>query len=300
MNPQLPEALQRRVDSFVSDSGLPREIVDELISHHTIVTYPKGSALFLQGSPADMFFWVFSGTVEVFCPQSDGERVLMRLCGPGEILGHVDFIDHKQRRAQMFEAHARTKCEVALLTREHISRLLQTLEPTQLIRLLEYVNTLWSAAANSWATFISLDYRERLELVLKDLASRFGVEDSRGILLITDLLHAKLAEMIGSSRPMITRLINEMVDQGVLARRGKQYVLLNRPERPAHAALNHYDGAPRTAQPVFTPRVAIAKAPLQPRNGNGGLHSALNGRTPDRGLLSATAGGVTRNSALKS
>jgi CRP-like cAMP-binding protein len=298
MNPQLPEALQRRVDSFVNDSGLPREIVDELISHHTIVTYPKGSPIFLQGSPADMFFWVFSGSVEVFCPQADGERVLMRLCGPGELLGHVDFIDHKQRRAQMFEAHARTKCEVALLTREHISRLLQTLEPTQLIRLLEYVNSMWSAAANSWATFISLDYRERLELVLKDLASRFGVEDSRGTLLITDLLHAKLAEMIGSSRPMITRLINEMVDQGVLARRGKQYVLLNRSE-PAHA-LNRYDGAPRTAQPVFAPRTAIAKPPLPPKHLTGIPRGVPNGRTPDRGLLSASVGGASRAAVLKS
>ena len=298
MNPQLPEALQRRVDNFVNDSGLPREIVDELISHHTIVTYPKGSPLFLQGSPADMFFWVFSGSVEVFCPQPDGERVLMRLCGPGEILGHIDFIDHKQRRAQMFEAHARTKCEVALLTREHISRLLQTLEPTQLIRLLEYVNSMWSAAANSWATFISLDYRERLELVLKDLASRFGVEDSRGTLLITDLLHAKLAEMIGSSRPMITRLINEMVDQGVLARRGKQYVLLNRPEQPAHTALNHYDGALRTVQSVFTPHSSIPKSPLQANHLSGASHGAPNGRTPDRGLLSV--GGAARATALKS
>jgi len=297
MNPQLPEALQRRVETFVNDSGLPREIVDELISHHTLVTYPKGSALFLQGSPADMFFWVFSGTVEVYCPQPDGERVLMRLCGPGEILGHVDFIDHKERRAQMFEAHARTKCEVALLTREHISRLLQTLEPMQFIRLLEYVNTMWSAAANSWATFISLDYRERLELVLKDLASRFGVEDSRGTLLITDLLHAKLAEMIGSSRPMITRLINEMVNQGVLARRGKQYVLLNQPERPAHDALKRYDGTPRTIKPVFAPRQATRNSPGQSKHVNGALHAAPNGRGPDRGLLSA---GAARGAAFKS
>jgi len=300
MNPQLPEALQRRVESFVNDSGLPKEIVDELISHHTLVSYPKGSALFLQGSPADMFFWVFSGTVEVFCPQPDGERVLMRLCGPGEILGHVDFIDHKQRRAQMFEAQARTKCEVALLTREHIVRLLQTLEPTQLIRLLEYLNTMWSAAANSWATFISLDYRERLELVLKDLATRFGVEDSRGTLLITDLLHAKLAEMIGSSRPMITRLINEMVEQGVLARRGKQYVLLNRPERPIPSATGRLESVPRPVPPMLMPRQAASKPPLQPKHVNGAIPAAAIGRTADRGLLSATATGSTRGSALKS
>jgi CRP-like cAMP-binding protein len=294
MNPQLPEALQRRVEGFVTDSGLPTEIVDELISHHTLVTYPKGSALFLQGSPADMFFWIISGSAEVFCPQPDGERVLMRLCGPGEMLGHVNFIDHKQRRAQMFEAYARTKCEVALLTHEHILRLLQTLEPTQLIRLLEYVNTKWSAAAKSWATFISLDYRERLELVLKDLAARFGVEDSRGTLLITDLLHAKLAEMIGSSRPMITRLINDMVEQGVLARHGKQYVLLNRSERPSPST-DRPGNLRRTEPTVSTSHLLGRKPPLQSKHVDGALRAAPIDRAPAGGLITATHGSTLKS-----
>ncbi len=34
--------------------------------------------------------------------------------------------------------------------------------------------------------------------------------------------------MIGCSRPMVTRLIAEMVQSGLLARRGKQYVLLKK------------------------------------------------------------------------
>jgi CRP-like cAMP-binding protein len=299
MNPQLPEALQRRVEKFVNDTGLPREIVDELITHHTVVTYPRGSALFLQGSPADMFFWIFSGTVEVFCPQPDGNRVLTRLCGPGELLGHVDFIDHKGRRAQMFEAHARTKCEVALLTREHVFRLLQTLEPAQLIHLIEYLNTQWSAVASSWANFIGLDYRERLELVLKDLASRFGVEDSRGTVLITDLLHAKLAEMIGSSRPMITRLINEMVAQGVLARRGKQYVLLNRARAVASAEPTRLDNGARTMRPVFTSRAVPATTAAISKRSNGVMPGAVERPAPGA-LLSAAPGPSSRGAALKS
>lgn len=272
MNPQIPAALRRNLDDFVSASGLPGTIVEELIGHHTVVTYPKGSTLFLQGSPADMFFCVFSGMVEVFCPQSDGSRVLVRLAGPGEILGHVDFIDHKERRAQVFEARARSKCEVALITREHVCKLLQSLAPSQLIGLLECLNTMWSAAANGWATFIGLNYRERLGLVLRDLAGRFGVADSRGTILLTELLHARLAEMIGSSRPMITRLINEMVAEGVLERHGKQYILLNRPDAapaPAHKA----DTLPLPGQALFAPRGAAAIPPARSTR-LGGSHAA--------------------------
>jgi CRP-like cAMP-binding protein len=295
MNVQIPEVLQRRLEAFIADSGLPREIVDELISHHTVVTYPKGSTLFLQGAPADMFFWVFSGMVEVFCPQADGSRVLVRLCGPGEVLGHVDFIDHKKRRAQVFEAFARTKCEVALLTREHIFKLLKTLEPDQLIGLIEYLNTMWSSVASSWATFIGLDYRQRLEVVLADLANRFGAEDSRGTILITELLHAKLAEMIGSSRPMITRLISDMVDQGILARRGKQYILLHR--QPAASSEVRDRDAALPSRGLTARRESEAKVPphLARINGNG---SGVAGRSAAGTLLSASESGG--RGALKS
>ncbi len=65
-------------------------------------------------------------------------------------------------------------------------------------------------------------------IVLSDLAKRVGVRDSQGIMLIPEIFHDDLAEMIGCSRPMISRLIAQMVESGLLARRGKQYVLLKK------------------------------------------------------------------------
>jgi CRP-like cAMP-binding protein len=63
-------------------------------------------------------------------------------------------------------------------------------------------------------------------MVLSDLAERAGVSDSEGIILIPEVLHEDLAEMIGCSRPMVSRLIAQMVESGLLTRRGRQYVLL--------------------------------------------------------------------------
>jgi hypothetical protein len=71
-----------------------------------------------------------------------------------------------------------------------------------------------------------MPFRERLEVVLHELGSKFGVRDTRGILLMPELSHADLADMIGSSRPMVSRLIADMTDEGRLLRQGKQFVLL--------------------------------------------------------------------------
>jgi len=272
MDFQLPQGPQSGVESFVNDSGLPKEIVVDLIDHHTVVPYAKGSALFLRGAPADVLFWVFSGIVELFCPLPDGKRVLIRLCGPGDILGNVDFLNGRGRRVQKYEAYAHTKCEIGLVTREYLFRLLQTLEPTQLIRLIEHINTMWSRVDSSWATFVGSGYRARLESVFEDIAVRLGVEDSRGTLLLPELLHEQLAEMIGCSRPMITHLIDRMEREGVLVRQGKQFVLLNRLKRPGPVLLKQHDG------PVQMPAVRTA----------GGLRDDQTHRPRSSSAISAT------------
>ena len=41
-----------------------------------------------------------------------------------------------------------------------------------------------------------------------------------------ELSHADLADMIGSSRPMVSRLIADMAEESLMLRQGKQFVLL--------------------------------------------------------------------------
>ncbi len=259
-----PEESQQRL-RLLLQSWLPKELIDELIEHHTSVTYSKDSVIFLQGSPADLIFWVVSGLVKIYCPLAGGARTLVKLAGPGDLLGHVDFLDSEHRRSQAFEAHALTKCSIAIVTREQLNRLLQKLESQQLIRLIEGVNSYWSSMAQRFATFLGISFRERLEMTFSELGAKFGVRDTRGTLLMPELSHVDLAEMIGSSRPMVSRLVNEMIEEGSLTRRGKQYVLLNR----THAAL---------------PNVAPVPARDQSRaSGHSGWPSALSAHSESRG-----------------
>jgi CRP/FNR family cyclic AMP-dependent transcriptional regulator len=206
---------------------LPQELADELIRHHTSVTYAKDSIIFLQGSPADLMFWIMSGLVKLYCPMPDGDRTLVRLCGPGDVLGYADFIDPDQRHLQAFEAQALTKCSIALFTREHAVRMLEKLDQETLLRLIVKLNTAWSSVAFWFAEVLGYSFRERLCATLQDLATRFGVEDKRGILLPMKLSHADLAEMINGSRPMVTKLISDMVGEGLLDRDGRHYIVLN-------------------------------------------------------------------------
>ena len=210
----------------LSRLNLPLALVDELIERHMAVAFEKGALAFCEGNTDGMVACIMNGYVKVYCPVGDGNRTLVRLAGPGEIIGYSDYLDEKGRNARLFEVQAATKCTLALLNRDHVARLLAELPTETLISILVSLNTFWSENLRFFTTLLSLPFWDRLTIVLSDLAKRAGVQDSEGIILIPEVFHEDLAEMIGCSRPMVSRMIAQMVESGLLGRRGKQYVLL--------------------------------------------------------------------------
>jgi CRP/FNR family cyclic AMP-dependent transcriptional regulator len=212
----------------LSRLNLPLDLVDELIERHIAVVFEKGALAFCEGNTDGMIACILNGYVKVYCPVGDGNRTLVRLAGPGEIIGYSDYVDEKGRNARLFEVQVASKCTLALFSRDHVIRLLADLPSANLISILAALNTFWSENLRFFTTLLNLPFWDRLTIVLSDLAKRAGVRDSQGIILIPEVFHEDLAEMIGCSRPMVSRLIAQMIESRLLARRAKQYVLLNK------------------------------------------------------------------------
>ena len=208
--------------------SLPLDLVDEVIGRHIAVVYEKGALVFCEGNTDGMLACILSGYVYVYCPVGDGNRTLVRMAGPGEIIGYADYVDEKGRHARMFEAQIASKCTLALFSRDLIVQRLADLPPDAVVSILASLNTFWSENIRRFTTLLSLPLKDRLTIVMSELANRTGVRDKEGIILIPEIGHEDLAEMIGCSRPMVTRMIAEMMEARLLSRRGKQYVLLKK------------------------------------------------------------------------
>jgi CRP/FNR family transcriptional regulator, cyclic AMP receptor protein len=226
MNLQVSAQAQERLLAKLSSMGLPRSAATALFERHMLVRYPRGAELFTMGSPADVVFAVLTGLVKVHSSRPGSDPVLVELAGPGDLVGYADFADADGTRSQLFEATALTNTCVALFTRHQIVEVLKGLEPEALLRITEAINSMWSSVVYRYATFLGMSLRKRLEIVLGELAERFGVPDSRGTLLLPELAQEELAEMIGSSRPMVSKLLTEMTERGTLIREGRRHILL--------------------------------------------------------------------------
>jgi CRP-like cAMP-binding protein len=207
---------------------LPPDLVEELIERHIAVAFQKGALAFSEGKIDCMLACILSGYVNVYCPVGDGNRTVVRLAGPGEVIGYPDYVDEKGRHASIFEAQVVSECTMALFSRDHVAQLLARLPPDALLSILASLNTFWSENLRHFTVLLNLPLWDRLTIVMSDLGNRVGVKDSDGIVLLPELGQQDLSEMIGCSRGMVSRMIGEMVEFGLLARRGKQYVLLKK------------------------------------------------------------------------
>ena len=255
MNLQVSAQAHERLLSRLSSMGIARPAATALLERHMLVRYPKGAELYSMGSPADVVFAVLTGLVKVYSSRPGSDPVLVELAGPGDLVGYADFAGADVGRSQQFGAASATKCCVALFTRHQISEVLKGLEPEALLGIAEAINSMWSSVAYRYMTFLGMSLRKRLEIVLDELAKRFGVPDSRGTLLLPELAQEELAEMIGSSRPMVSKLLTEMTERGLLIRQGRRHILIA-VQKPADAAAVACE--PRL-HPAFEPTPAATR-----------------------------------------
>jgi CRP/FNR family cyclic AMP-dependent transcriptional regulator len=204
---------------------LPESCVDELLERHMVVNFAASSVIFQQGAPGDVIYVTRAGLVDLIFRDSRERELLVEVAGPGELLGFMDIEANGQDHVQIFTARARTRCEIGVVSRERISHVLDKLTPNLLVTLADHINVWWSEKMERWLQFVRLSARERLASVLAELAEKLGVDDAHGRLIVSEFSHEDFASMIASSRPMVTRLLAEMMAQGSLFRRDRRYIL---------------------------------------------------------------------------
>ncbi len=86
------------------------------------VDYPAGMVLFCEGEIGDRLYLIIDGQLEIIKDYGGPNERLIRLCGAGEHVGEISFLDPEGKRS----ATVRTRTAVRLIeiTREHFELLL--------------------------------------------------------------------------------------------------------------------------------------------------------------------------------
>ncbi len=184
---------------------------------------PKRAMIFEQSQCSNQVFLIRQGWVKLFSTSREGRRMIIRIAGPGDILGLNAALNDLP-----YEVTA------------------QTLEPAQLVgvprpELLWLLET-FPEVARKAAQVLANQYRElfldtrrlalcnsasgRLARLLLDWAATAarGNLPRRFTLVFT---HEELAHMAGTSRETVTRLLNQFERNHIVQRQGASLVILD-------------------------------------------------------------------------
>jgi CRP/FNR family cyclic AMP-dependent transcriptional regulator len=183
-------------------------VVREIAATGVVRTFPKNTVLIHEGDQGDSLYIVVSGRVKVYASNEQGKEVVIDFHGPGEYVGEMS-LDGAPRSASVITVEP-TTC--AIVNRAQFRDFILA-HPDFALHLIEkLIQRTRNATANIKSLALS-DVYGRLVRLLTSLAQDVG-----GKLVVPErLTQQDIAERVGASRDMISRLMKDLVAGGYLA-----------------------------------------------------------------------------------
>lgn len=215
--------------ALLKDLGWPSDIAVEIGQYAHVVAYEKNATIFRAGESADLLYVLLSGEVRSYFGTGDGARLLVSIIRSGQFFGNTDFHatdTNEGREEQLFTAQTSSRCNVAVIGRARVVHRLHELPAEDLVRIIQSIGSKWVILCGRLLTFMTQGVRRRLAQAIGEITKTFGVPHARGKLITLRLSHEDLAELIGASRPMVSKHLKELVQRRILAKESRRYVIL--------------------------------------------------------------------------
>lgn len=185
--------------------------------------YKKGNIIVLEQEMGAALFVIVSGKVKVVRTDEEGREVILSIFGPGEFFGEMSLLDGLTRSATVV---ATAKAELFMIHRREFLDLLHQYPAVAISLLAELTMRLRKADAQIKSLSLK-DAAGRVANVLLLLSDDIGVF-RKGKVVIEDLpLQQDMANMAGTSRETVSRMIHQFIEKGHVALEGNKLTINN-------------------------------------------------------------------------
>jgi CRP/FNR family transcriptional regulator, cyclic AMP receptor protein len=183
--------------------------------------YKKGSIILLEEETGAALFVIVSGKVKIVRMDDDGREVILSILGGSDFFGEMAILDGLTRSASVV---ATSKSELFMIHRRDFLKLLNDFPMVAIALLRELTGRLRKADAQIKSLSLK-DAAGRVANVVLQLADEIGMF-RKGRVEIDELpLQQDLANMAGTSRETISRMIHKFIKKGYLQLQGNRLII---------------------------------------------------------------------------
>jgi CRP/FNR family transcriptional regulator, cyclic AMP receptor protein len=199
---------------------LAPETLRAIAATGVVRNYPKNTILITEGEVGDSLYIILSGRVKVYASNAAGREVVIAFHGPGEYVGEMS-LDGSPRSASVLTLETTTCALVARVSfREFILA-----HPDFALHLIEkLIQRVRLTTENVKSLALSDVYGRLIKLLLA-----LAVERDGKLVVPEKLTQQDIAERVGASRDMISRLLKDLVAGGYLNVQDRTITVLKKP-----------------------------------------------------------------------
>jgi CRP/FNR family cyclic AMP-dependent transcriptional regulator len=198
-------------------SQLKEEEARSLVAIGLDRTFPARRILITEGDTSTDLYVVIEGKARAVGIDIDGRLIVHNVFGPGDYFGEMSFIDGEPRCATV-ETLQRTR--LLIIPRNRFRKVLFA-NPDITFNLMKGLTEKLRDATRRIEELVFMDAYSRLSRLLLRLAP-----PGDGRRTVPDLLTQQdIAEMIGTSREMVSRVLTALVSGGYITRRNKRITI---------------------------------------------------------------------------
>jgi len=201
--------------------NLSEPAVKALAAITSSAAYPKGATLFVEGQPARGVFILCNGRVKLSTSSADGKTLILRISEPGEVLGLPATVTGKsyELTADIIEP-----AQANFIARNDFLNFLRE-NGDAALRVAQQLGETYHLAISEMRTIgLSHSASEKLARFLLEWSANCPEEKGQVRIKMT-LTHEEIAQMIGSSRETVTRLLADFRRKQIVQVVGSTLVL---------------------------------------------------------------------------
>ena len=172
--------------------------------------FRRGEALVVQDAPCDALYILLTGRARLVATDARGREVILGAVSPGDYVGELSLIDHQVQPATV---RAETQTDALVLARADFARCLPE-SHAMAYAIMRGLSQRLRQAQRKIESLALMDVHGRVARVLVETAR----EDARGGQTIRERLSRQdVAKMVGASREMVSRVMKDLEQQGLIA-----------------------------------------------------------------------------------
>lgn len=205
-----------------SDELADSDVFDLLASSGKPRSFPKNTVVLNEGDPSNYLCLINSGRLKVYLSDDNGHEIVLDFIGAGEYFGEMALIDDCGRSASVMTME---DSKLTFVTKDAFNECLARHPRIASMLMLGLIRKL-RHATKKIGSLALLDVYGRVANTLLQLA-----KEQDGQMVVDKLTHQEIANIVGASREMVTRIMHNLIECGYITLGNGKQIILNEKAR---------------------------------------------------------------------